>query len=253
MSRDKVTEALIDALKSALAIPHEQRLFKSGKLDGLFPSRSGANGDAAALALREEYLEVVRTETRGKTSFEWVIVTPKGVDFLHENESPLHTLQELSQTLQLNQQAIPEWLSEIQTNLIQMQKRIEEDARQWMHHLESLTTRVNEALRRLELSLPALPEELVNRYPWSLEALSYLDRRQASTEGNPPCSFPELFSAVHRESPDLLLGEFHEGLRRLQAQRAVQLLPMEGGQGIPQPEYALFDGARVLYLVRRAA
>ena len=46
MSRDKVTDALIDALKLALAGPTEQRLFKSGKLEGLFSGRTGINADA---------------------------------------------------------------------------------------------------------------------------------------------------------------------------------------------------------------
>ena len=38
---DKLTEVLLEALKQALAEPGEQRLFRSGKLPGLFSSRSG--------------------------------------------------------------------------------------------------------------------------------------------------------------------------------------------------------------------
>src|SRR2546421_715129 len=51
---DKEIEALVDALKLALAEPGEQRLYKSGKLDGLFAGRVGVNGEAAARALREK-------------------------------------------------------------------------------------------------------------------------------------------------------------------------------------------------------
>jgi len=40
---------------------------------------------------------------------------------------------------------------------------------------------------------------------------------------------------------------FHEGLRRLQERRALRLLPADDSAGLPQPEYALFDGSRVLY------
>ena len=58
---DKVTEALIDALKQCLADPAEQRLFKSGKLDGLFAGRTGANAEAASRALADGLLEVVRS------------------------------------------------------------------------------------------------------------------------------------------------------------------------------------------------
>src|SRR5438067_12803103 len=35
------TELLLDALKAAIATPGEHRLFRSGKLAGLFPSRAG--------------------------------------------------------------------------------------------------------------------------------------------------------------------------------------------------------------------
>src|SRR5690349_7939914 len=59
---DKLTETLVDALKLALAEPGEQPLFKSGKLAGLFASRVGVNAEAAARALEERLLEVVRTE-----------------------------------------------------------------------------------------------------------------------------------------------------------------------------------------------
>src|SRR4051794_25908874 len=79
MPTDKVTETLLVALKEGLARPGEHRLYKSGKLDGLFPGRSGANTEAAARALREGLIETVRTETKGKTIIDWVRVTPKAV------------------------------------------------------------------------------------------------------------------------------------------------------------------------------
>src|SRR5438067_1451323 len=69
---DKTLETLLDALKQALTEPKEQPLYKSGKLAGLFPGRTGSNGEAAARAVREGLLDVVRTETRGKTVIEWV-------------------------------------------------------------------------------------------------------------------------------------------------------------------------------------
>src|ERR1700757_655235 len=95
MTKDKVTDALLDALKSALAQPGEQRLFRSGKLTGLFPSRVGANAEAALQALRDGLLESVRTETKGKTAIEWVRLTPRGVNFVHDHESPILVLREL--------------------------------------------------------------------------------------------------------------------------------------------------------------
>src|SRR5215831_14601470 len=114
---DKVTDALLAALKQALAEPGEQRLFRSGKLAGLFPGRAGANGDAAARALRDRLLEVARTEQRGKTAVDWVRPTPRGVAFLHDHESPVRALQELRAAVQATQESAPAWLEEMRRSL----------------------------------------------------------------------------------------------------------------------------------------
>src|SRR5438132_1107585 len=99
---DKVTETLLDALKLALAEPGEQRLFKSGKLPGLFAGRVGVNAEAAGQALRDGLLEVVRTEPKGKTTIEWVRITPRAMEFLHKQESPVVALTDLRTVLQVN-------------------------------------------------------------------------------------------------------------------------------------------------------
>ena len=67
---DRSSQILVEALQQALAQGDDQRLYKSGKLDGLFPGRTGKAGDAAALALRDGLLEVVRTEVKGRTTIE---------------------------------------------------------------------------------------------------------------------------------------------------------------------------------------
>src|SRR5436305_1190934 len=111
---DRVTEVLADALKRALDDPAaERRLYKSGKLDGLFAGRGGAGGQAAARALAEGLLEPVRTETRGKALIEWVRLTPRGVEFLHERESPAAALHGLRDALRANQRAVPLWLDDM--------------------------------------------------------------------------------------------------------------------------------------------
>src|SRR5438094_807656 len=99
---DKANQTLVDALKQALAEPTEQPLYKSGKLDGLFAGRVGVNGEAASLALRDGLLEVVRTETKGKLTIEWVRPTPRAVEFLQQHDSPIQALKDLQAILQTN-------------------------------------------------------------------------------------------------------------------------------------------------------
>jgi hypothetical protein len=255
---DRVEEVLVEALRQALAGPAEQRLYRSGKLEGLFPGRSGSGGTAAAQALRDGLLEVVRTETKGKTVIEWVRPTPRGVDFLHERESPLRALEELRSTLWLNRQAVPAWLADMRVGLQALDERLAADAHKWLERLDALARRVDETLRRLEAAAPLVPAEVVTAHPWTVDALNYLDRRrlaagpEAGDNGaSPECPLPELFTALVRQHPGLSVSAFHEGLRRLHERRLLHLRPAAGLADLSQPEYALLDSGAVLYYAAR--
>jgi hypothetical protein len=251
MSADKIREALVQALKQALRDPAEQRLFRSGKLAGLFPGRGGTNAEAAAQALREGMLEVVRTETKGKTAVEWVRLTPRGVDFVHEHESPVRALEELRTALHTAREALPSWQAEVRQALQALADRLAEETERCRQRMEALGRQVEEALARMEDDQPPVPNGLVASVPWAGDALAYLERRL--TGGAPEeCPLPDLFAALHGQHGDLSLSAFHDGLRRLQEGRAVRLLPFTAPAAeLPQPEFALFDRASVLYYVAR--
>lgn len=248
MARDKVAEALLDGLKALVVGPAEQRLYRSGKLEGLFPNRTGANGEAAALALREGYLEVVRTEERGKTSFDWVRLTARGIDHLAGSESPIRALEELRDALRVNHEAVVPWVHEMRQDLRRLGDLLETRARGWLEKLEGLSRRVDDALERIERTRRVLPEEVRARVVWAPEALTYLDHRQlAGASGC--CTLPELYESLRRERDDLSVSDFHEGLRHLHEARALRLLPIEDAAALSRPEFALFDEGRVLYQV----
>ena len=247
---ERVTELIATAVRRALAEPVEHRLYKSGKLDGLFPGRGGVNGDAAATALRDGLLEITRTETKSKTSIDWVRLTPRGVEFLHEHESPVHALHELRDTLRVNRQAIPAWLGDIRAGLQQLHDRLAADAEKWTQRLETLGRRVEETLKRIEAAQPLLPAEVAEAVPWGIDALNYLDRRHNGGAPN-DCPLPELFAALVEQNPGLSVGSFHEGLRRLHQRRALRLEPANGADGFAQPEYALLDAGKLYYYAGR--
>jgi hypothetical protein len=248
---DKATEVLIDALKQCLADPAEQRLFKSGKLDGLFAGRTGAKGEAASRALGEGLLEVVRSETKGKTTTEWVRLTPRAMEFLHAHESPVQALKDLQVVLQVNQERVPLWLLEMQRELQALTAKLGEESERWTHRLESLGKQVEEALRRAESGAPRLSESAVVDAPWAMDALTYLDQRRGAG-ANGACPLPELFNAVRLKHPELSVTDFHDRLRRLRDRRALNLLAFAGAASdIPEPEFALLDGAAVLYYASR--
>lgn len=237
---------MIDAL-SAAAAGGEHRVYKAGKLEGLFPSRSLACTQAAHRALAEGLLERTRLEVKGKTEIEWVRITPAGIQLLHESESPVAALRELRTALHVGQKALPFWLGEIRGSLTELGEKLVAEAERWSARLEGLERRVDDALRRIEASGPLVPPELLAEHPWALDALNYLDRRRAL--GAPPeCPLPELHEAVSRHHAHLSLSAFHDGVRELHERRAIVLRPSEE---MPSPEFALLDGAKVYYLAVR--
>ena len=249
MAADKINDALVHALKQALAEPGEHRLFKSGKLAGLFPSRSGVNAEAATRALQDGLLEVARTETRGKTAIEWVRLTPRGVEFLGQHQSPRRAVEELRAALQAARDELPAWHQEIHGRVQELADRFAEETRRFAQRLEGLSRQVEAALARLEEERLQVPDGVAEAVPWARDALDYLENRRTGGAGG-ECPFPELFTALQRQHGDLSVAAFHEGLRRLQEGRAVRLLPFTGPDAdLPQPEFALFDRAAVLYYV----
>jgi len=244
---DKVTDALLAGLKQAMTQTGEQRLFRSGKLPGVFPARTGASADAAARAIRDGLIEVVRTEVKGKTAVEWVKLTPRGVNFVHDEESPVQVLRELRRELQVSREGVPAWLAQVRQDLLGWGARLADDAQKYLQRLDALTMRVEEALRRAEASVPVVSDGLASAVPWAADALAYLDRR-----GNGDCPLPELFGALRDRHAALSLTGFHDGLRRLNDRRALQLVPFSSpSEQLAEPEYALLDGATVMYHVRR--
>lgn len=248
--KDRQSDLLLEVLKQALASPGEHRLFRAGKLVGLFPGRTGPSVQAAERALREELLRRTRTEVRGKSEIEWVEITPQGVDFLHRHESPTQALHDLRAALRSNQQSLPVWLAEMTRHLRDLEARLTTEAAQWRVRLESMEQRLNDTLRRLESASPLVPPEVLAGHPWAMDALNYLDRRRAGG-GVGGCPLPELFAAVKPLHGDLSLASFHDGLRRLHQRRAIELRPVDDPTSMRQPEFAMLDGDAVYYLALR--
>src|SRR6185437_2026246 len=110
-------ELLLDGLKLAIATAGEHRLFRFGRLAGLFPSRAGLSAEAAGQALRMGLLETVRSETRGKLVVEWVQATSRAVAYVHEHDSPKSVLRELKELLQAGRDGVPQWMNETRAEL----------------------------------------------------------------------------------------------------------------------------------------
>lgn len=240
-ARNGHVELILDAVKAAGTGEH--RLFRSGKLPGLFPSRAGAAAEAAGAAVRDGLLETARTEVRGKVVTEWVKATPKGLAFVHDHDSPKSVLRELAGVLQTARDGLPGWTADTRRELSEFAARFEDRAAAVLARLDDLADRVEAALRRAEATAPAVAGPVAGVVPWAVDALAHLDRRRGGA-----CPLPELFAAVRERSPDLSLTDFQDGLRRLHDVRAVKLVPADD---MPEPEYAIVVEGELVYAVTR--
>ncbi len=240
-------EVLLAALKAALAAPGEHRLFRSGKLPGLFPARAGESADLALRALKDGLLETVRAETRGKMVTEWVSATAKAAAFVHEHDSPKAALRELRDVLNATRAGVPVWLDEARAEVAQLSARFESHAAALLCRLDDLADRIDAAIRRSELKSPEVAGAVANVVPWAADALVVLDRRRAGGLGA-ACPLPVLFAEVKARHADLTLPAFHDGLRRLHDVRALRLVP---AAEMPEPEHALLTDGALMYVAER--
>jgi DNA-binding PadR family transcriptional regulator len=241
---DPLLSVLLAALQQAAQAAGEARLFRSGKLPGLFPQRSALMVQAADRALQQGLLEVVRQETRGKTTTTWVRLTPQGLRFLREQQSPLLVLQQLQEQLHAALPGLPRFLEELRQTLDALQRHLAAQVHHTLERLQNLAQQVEELLRGL--AQPALPAALLQAVPWADAARDYLTARQALGQQT-PCPLPELFLALHSSAPALTLADFHAGLRCLHDHGLLTLVPCPPDTPLPEPEYALLDGAATYY------
>ena len=98
--------------RSRLGAPQagELRLYRRGKLAGLFAQRTRRHGEIANQAVQDGLLEVTRVETVGKTTIEWVRVTPKGLDFLLKANRRCRPWRNCATALAPNQDGLPRGL-----------------------------------------------------------------------------------------------------------------------------------------------
>jgi hypothetical protein len=247
---DKVQMILLEALRQGAAMPGELRLYRAGKLPGLFASRTSVHAEAAAQAVRDELIEIVRTETKGKTITEFVRITAKGVQFVLDRDSPVRAMDELQALLKLNEQGFPGWVEALRCGIDDIGRRFLEEVQTLRQRLDVLVGRVQEALKRTDKYGPPPASGTAGAIPWAHDAVEYLERRVAS--GLPErCALPELFAHVKHHEAELTIKDFHFGLRRLYDRGAVRLLPHDEPYGPPEPEYALLDGPAVYWYAAR--
>jgi hypothetical protein len=226
---DKTQSLILDALTRAAAAPAGLPLVAK---TGLFAAT--AAGKQAAQATKSAGLvQVLRTETRGKSALEICVLTKKGLALLLEEANPRLVLEAFVK-------AIDRCAQQLQVLL--------EGARAGQDHLEAMKTHAARLMERWrQPELPASEKNGKHEADGGELVLTYLRRRQdAGTLGD--CPLPELYRHVTTARPGLTLGQFHDLCRRLGASRALYLHPWTGPlYELPEPACALLAGHEVAY------
>lgn len=247
---DRAKQLLVDALRAG-ADHAELRLYRAGKIPGLFSGKTSTNAELARQAVAQGLIEIVRADIKGKAPIEYVRVTPKGVEFVMNADSPVRALEELKSLLATNQDGVPAWIAELRARIEDLSKRFLAEVEAIGHRLDAATARVNDALRRMEKFGPPAPEGAAGALPWAHDAIEYLEQRSQAGIGD-RCALPELFGHLSSREDELTIRDFHTGLRRLHDRGLVRLFPAED-LASAEPEYALLDGANVYYFAAKAA
>ena len=241
---DPRKSALLEALKIGSLEGGETRLYRRGKLPGLFAQRTRLAAEVASQAVADGLLEMTRVETVGKTAIEWVRVTPAGMDYLLDAESPVRALEELRDALAVNEQSVPLWAARMQARVDELSQQIATEVAGMRAQLEAMSRRVAQTMDRMEQQREQIAQETT--VPWGADTLALLDRRRQVGLGA-RCPLADLFTALREKYPQLTIKEFHAGLADLRRGNAITLLPSSGNGDTPGPEYALLDGASVYY------
>jgi hypothetical protein len=258
---DKSTQMVLEALRQAAAEPAGTPLHGSKAAPGLFAA-TGLGRQAALRCKSEGYLQVVRSETRGKHTLEFCTLTEKGLAYLLAQVDPRHALEDFIRALETRQAQAAELL---------------QAARQMQASLEALKTAAAQVLDRLarpdaphrpaqrgidgEEGAPAGaarnerawrgPPPSANGSPGWVEALlPFLASWPAARPGGAlgDCPLPELFRHAQQHEPALTVGRFHDALRRLNEEQRIYLHPWTGPlYAIPEPAYVLLVGHEIAY------
>ena len=245
---DTPHEHLIAALRIAISAREEQPLVRAPKQPGLFASRTGTAGEAVHWAVRDGLLTITRTESKGKAETEWAKITPRGVQYLAQHESPREVLLQLTELLQSHASGLPRWLTDLQAQMHGMQRRLQDFLDQFTAELQLLSFRVTEALKRTEPAVP--PTTVPSLVPWQLDLLELL-RLEAAADGG-PVLLHQLFTELKANHPELTVPTYHEGLLRLRDRGSLKLVAWAGDMAsLPEPEFALLEEGRIHYALQK--
>ena len=244
---DKSIRLIRDALSRAAAEPDGLALLASKSDPGLFPPTAFARA-AAERCKDEGYLNVVRTEAKGKVARDICVLTDKGRHFLVRQSNPREVLEDFVRVLESRRaevDSLRDSVAKMQQSLQSMQSAV-----------EALLPRLAEAhgpiangvhMNGSATLLAPPPSAAMATDVLIAEVKSKLAEWHAAAGASEDCPLPELFRQIEAAGVTSI-GQFHDGLRLLHDDRMIYLHPWTGPlYSLPEPAFALLVGHEIAY------
>jgi hypothetical protein len=244
---DKSTRLIRDALTRAAAEPDGCALIAGKNEPGLFPGSAAAR-TTAELCKREGYLQVVRTELKGKVPREICALTDKGRQFLVREANPREVLEDFLRVLESRQAdvaALADSVRHVQQSLQGIQAAVVDVLpRLTAPHANASTNGVpmnGSALRAAPPANAAASVDLI------ADVKAKLAEWHVAAGASEDCPLPELYRRLETAGR-ASIGQFHDGLRQLHDERLIYLHPWTGPlYALPEPAFALLVGHEIAY------
>ncbi len=268
---DKQQRWVLQALRQALITPQGMPLHAARQQPGLFPNQAAAKKAAqwclefGLIAPVDEAAEQVKPAPSTLCG-----ITPRGMAYLLRETSPRQVVEHLLRALeqrggQLSQ--LIESVQECRTSLDGLRGVIQQLQRQLPSQIPTQPPAPSAGIdgshggEASAWSSPRISASAWGSYPIELaEAtqvavvaeplLQHLEEWQKQ-HPHADCPLPTLYQHLQQSMPFLTIGLFHDQLRQLQQQGAVQLHPWTGPlTELPEPALAMMAGHAVVFYVR---
>jgi len=259
---DKSTRLIRDALTRAAAQPAGIALLASKSGPGLFPQSALAKS-AAARCKDEGYLNVVRTESKGKVIREICTITEKGRHFLARQSSPREVLEDFVRVLESRHadiEALSDAVREMRQSLQGIQAVVEDILPQLTesnvtqpngdHYAPHRNGSPNSSTKMNGSALlvnPPPPATSMATDSLIAEVKAKLAEWHAAAGASEDCPLPELYRRMETAGRTSI-GQYHDCLRQLHDDRMIYLHPWTGPlYAMPEPAFALLVGHEIAY------
>jgi hypothetical protein len=193
-----------------------------------------------------KFLEVVRTENRGKGTIEICRITEEGIAHVLAEVSPRQVLQDLVGAVASCGKTVAALM---------------ETAQQASARIDQLRAIAGMIVQSIEATHPPVSRNDIvphgnGKSPgasettdWKGAVVAYLEQWQVA-HPTEDCTLSMLYRQARKTAPHLTMGQFHDGIRDLFDESRIYLHPWTGPlHDMPEPVHALLIGHEIAYYV----